>query len=739
MVFLLVRAIPLDAAPYTKMLDVGSSRFERYFIDGTRDSLSPQYMEALNHTIDFSAIVSRGATAGTDPSIYRSVDVRNKFPSSMAEATGLDRSQMNALRHVLTSELAIVQGPPGTGKTFTSISALNVLLSNIDTRKHPIIIAAQTNHALDQILLRLSKATSAKVVRLGRRSQDEFIASCSIFNLRKKSRKGGGAELGRIESRKKAHFEAMKDLIGDCFPEDLIKPSEFLTHELISQAQYDSLGDEEDENPFLFWLENVVEPCQPHRFTQTAANWEEAQDPDANEDRFVTIDDDERDRLSGHYIPILERQQGRINSHVLRPALWTRVQAYLRKYQDLYDVPREYRGAVYRYLRNRYVEVKSSCLRSLLEENMQFTKDGRDCRSRVDAKVIQEFNIPVVGCTTTGLTKYRKVIEILEPRVMLIEEAAETREANITSALFPSLEQLILVGDHMQLAPHTDLAELSCHPYNMCLSLFERMINLKMYHAVMSAQRRMVPDIRRILTPFYPDLRDHGSVVDKLARPPVPGMGDVSSYFFCHRWPETRTRQESKANVDEARMIVGFVRYLVQNGTPASKITILTFYRGQRRLIHKHLSRDVVLNNLNPIRRYSVCTVDGYQGEENDVVILSLVRSPANDTPYNVGFLDNGNRVVVALSRARRGLYIFGNYRNLVGAGDKARKVWKPSLDVLAKKDSCHSRLPLVCKRHGSTLEVKSPQDWDSLHGGCRRKCAAELDCGHQCQLMCHP
>ena len=86
--------------------------------------------------------------------------------SAVTNSTGLDFSQLDALRHVLTSELAVIQGPPETSKTFTSISALQVLLSNIDCSKHPIIIAAQTNHALDQILVLLAQATRMDFVHL---------------------------------------------------------------------------------------------------------------------------------------------------------------------------------------------------------------------------------------------------------------------------------------------------------------------------------------------------------------------------------------------------------------------------------------------------------------------------------------------------------------------------------------------------------------------------------------------
>lgn len=53
-------------------------------------------------------------------------------------------------------------------------------------------------------------------------------------------------------------------------------------------------------------------------------------------------------------------------------------------------------------------------------------------------------------------------------------------------------------------------------------------------------------------------------------------------------------------------------------------------------------------------------TVDNYQGEENDVIILSLVRS---NQEGSVGFLGTDNRVCVALSRARNGLYAIGNFK----------------------------------------------------------------------------
>jgi helicase required for RNAi-mediated heterochromatin assembly 1 len=70
----------------------------------------------------------------------------------------------------------------------------------------------------------------------------------------------------------------------------------------------------------------------------------------------------------------------------------------------------------------------------------------------VDAIILQ--SAKVIGMTTTGLSKYRGLVASLKPRVVLIEEAAETLEGLVMAACVESLEHLILVGDHKQLRGH---------------------------------------------------------------------------------------------------------------------------------------------------------------------------------------------------------------------------------------------------------------------------------------------
>ena len=88
-----------------------------------------------------------------------------------------------------------------------------------------------------------------------------------------------------------------------------------------------------------------------------------------------------------------------------------------------------------------------------------------------------------------------------------------------------------------------------------------------------------------------------------------------------------------------------------------------------------------------------VNTVDNFQGEENCIILLSLVRS--NDEG-NVGFLREENRVCVALSRAREGLYVMGNMNDLTSKSG----IWSKVKEELERQSSIGNQLELHCQIH---------------------------------------
>ena len=257
--------------------------------------------------------------------------------------------------------------------------------------------------------------------------------------------------------------------------------------------------------------------------------------------------------------------------------------------------------------------------------------------------------------------------------------------------------------------------------------MFERLVRNNVEFSQLKCQRRMSTEIRQALIPIYPDLEDHTSVDD---RPLISGMGEIRTWFFTHKGREANDSQMSKINHEEADMVVGLFNYLRQNGNKPSSITVLTFYNGQRKLLLRKLREHLKMNSLH----FKVVTVDSYQGEENDIVILSLVRS---NVARNIGFLAVENRVCVALSRARLGFYIFGDGMNLC----KSSMLWWEIIKIMANEPRrvgfC---LPLTCQKHGNMTFVNDGESFKSLSGGCSLPCKERLSCGHPCTVgTCHP
>jgi helicase required for RNAi-mediated heterochromatin assembly 1 len=192
----------------------------------------------------------------------------------------------------------------------------------------------------------------------------------------------------------------------------------------------------------------------------------------------------------------------------------------------------------------------------------------------------------------------------------------------------------------------------------------------------------------------------------------------------------------SKFNEQEAQMITNFFAYLVANGTPSVKITVLTFYKGQRKVLLRKLKRHPSLMG----QMFNVCTVDSYQGEENDIVLLSLVRSPQLNRDYAVGFLEDERRAVVAISRARRGFYVFGNVNNVLKAHQTSFDLWYKICSGFSEQGSFKPEqgLPLVCQVHHKKTWMKEVEDWGDNAGGCDLPCEKTRPCGHPCTIKCH-
>ena len=683
-----------------------------------------------------------------EKNVLGNVNILGQWP--IISSTILDESQMTAVRRVMTKKLAVVQGPPGTGKTFVSISALSVMLDNLHPGDPPIIVAAQTNHALDQ-LLKLIAPVEPNFLRLGGRTSEDnvVIKERTLYEVRSKTPIRGETFRSNYKNAKCALEGSSQEIqmdIHNALRQGDGEAQVLLEWSIITQDQFDSLQDEDwinAQDPELppgviaLWL-GREQLATPPRCPSINLGFGDEEDPEfeALEEAEVETgkkDDDDIDMLSGKWYPFGELYTGVASLGYSD----SKLKKLLDSKNNLWDISPMLRGEVYRYLKR---QLKAKLLERFQGHLLDYQRNARSvkiARWEADVSLIERSRIKLIGCTTTGLSKYRGLLASLQPRTMLIEEAAETLEGTVLAAMFNSLQQLILVGDHQQLQAHCNVTALDEAPYNLAMSMFERLVNNGIEYIMLNKQRRMISEIRELLDPFYPNLQDHSSVLDRMInRKPIPGMGGRDTYFFHHQWPESCDDFLSRFNVHEADMVAPFFTYLVLNGIEPSKITVLTFYNGQRKLVLQKLRRQPELAPYGP--KFNVFTVDSYQGEENDVILLSLVRS---NLQHNIGFLENKNRAVVSLSRARRGLYIFGNSVNLLAANTQSFKLWSTITDCLRlqKRLDIDSGLPIICQNHQTETIIHEPVDWEQLAGGCRLKCDGQLPCGHSCVYKCHP
>ncbi|XP_038070359.1 NFX1-type zinc finger-containing protein 1-like [Patiria miniata] len=379
------------------------------------------------------------------------------------------------------------------------------------------------------------------------------------------------------------------------------------------------------------------------------------------------------------------------------------------------------RWRLYRFWVKRYLRDHEAKLQEQRQVHDNLLKTLQSMNGEEDLEILQKAK--VIGMTTTGAAKCRAVLQRLCPSIVVVEEAAEVLEAHIITSLTEKCQHLILIGDHQQLKPNPTVYRLA-KQFNLDTSLFERMINNGMPCRSLTHQHRMRPEISKLMKKyFYKNLYDDQSV---LKMDNVKGVAH-NMFFIDHQHLESQSGDsKTKSNQYEAEVLVGLCKYLLQQGYDNSQITILTAYTGQmfcfRRLMDKATFEGV-----------RVCVVDNFQGEENDIILLSLVRSNEEES---IGFLRTKNRVCVALSRARMGFYCMGN-----GSILKKAHIWQDIFTTLEADNRIGASLPLVCRNHPNKItQVTSKEDFMEKVplGGCDVPCDVRLPCGHVCALLCH-
>jgi len=688
--------------------------------------------------------------------------------------TSMDDSQLDALKQALTKEIAVIQGPPGTGKTFVGLKLMRALLDNRDARglggTGPILIVCYTNHALDQFLEGIMQFES-NVVRIGSRSKSELLKDRNMKSLLMETNTAT-AEHIRARRQLLTTMKEVQEMIELKFL-DLCKTT------LSSQDLCQVCGDEEqimslfgqsyglegEEMALHNWLgispselikQSRAAPAFSQRYQtalfdaefpvlQRSASSSTTGSGSSNPSRLTPLSPSssafsqdwfEEDEIEDEFLEQAEEIDRMVGDSVLLKMTTLKSEGLLSSENfdpiedalllspNVWKLSKQERQRLYlhwlRVFRNRIVnpELVELCDRY---EHLCSQKNVLD----QDAQVQLLMSSAVIGLTTTGVAKFQKLIRAVGPPIVVVEEAAEVLEAHIVTAITPSTKHLILIGDHEQLRPTTAVYRLALK-YKLDVSLFERLIANGVPIKTLSRQRRMRPAIAELVAPIYPMLSNHPFVE---TYPSVLGVAK-NLYFIDHQVPESSDAESqglSKTNPHEALFFARLAAHFILQGYSDKQVTILTAYSGQVKLIRQEL------RSLNLSGIY-VTSVDNYQGQECDIICLSLVRNNAKGV---IGFLNTSNRICVALSRARLGLYIMGNSELLCASN----QLWRTVVGIMRQSEAIGPTLTLQCQNHphkstsvANHLDFRMAED-----GGCDLMCTEILPCQHPCALHCHP
>ncbi|CAH8503055.1 unnamed protein product [Schistosoma margrebowiei] len=595
-------------------------------------------------------------------------------------------AQVEAIRSGMQCGLTLVVGPPGTGKTDVAVQIIHNLYHNYPNQR--ILIVTHSNQALNQLFEKIIAldVDERHLLRLGhgeegldtdkdfsRYGRVDYILAKRIHLLQ---------EVTRL-AKTLNPSSAIPQLSTDHLPDSNLSDSTNSFHlQTCETAQYFYI--QEVLSRWEDFISKIAASDTSHHLMSNTNQRNQSMTEEKTE-KDVVIYDPNLIRNSFPFTEFFTGQKTPSNE----------VMSQLFPGQNLLeDVALAH--AYFRYLHSIFTQLDEFRAFELMRTGTE----------RANYLLIQEAKIIAMTCTHAALRR-RDLVQLgFTYDTILMEEAAQILEIETFIPLLLQnpdisgrnrLKRWIMIGDHHQLPPVVKNQAFNNYS-NMGQSLFARLVKLGVPTVQLDAQGRARPSLSRLYSWRYDRLTDLPHTLNEvqyiLANPgfrydvqlinveDYKGIGESEPSPFFYQ------------NLAEAEYVVAVYMYMRILGYPAEKITILTTYNGQ-----KHLIRDVIAARCaqNPLlgNPSKVTTVDRFQGQQNDYVLVSLVRT------RTVGHLRDVRRLIVALSRARLGLYIFARIEQFANCPEL-----KPAFDLLLNRTSDESKQMKPTELHLTPWEV---------------------------------
>ncbi|KAH9289075.1 hypothetical protein KI387_033192 [Taxus chinensis] len=601
----------------------------------------------------------------------------DKFRSQHFVGNILNDSQASAVNHAVNAvesnsftDIMLIQGPPGTGKTSMLVSLLSILVH----KGFRVLVCAPTNAAISEVAMRF-----IKIVRSPSgccTNTDNFPC---IINL---------SDLVLVGNEEKFDREG---IFGHIFLEYRV--------DRLFRCFLPMTGWRQRVTSFLDFLESAVSLYEVFQETpQETALIDFSQFirkrlkilGQALCEGATTLLNDLPGTLSGKqeleclitviesFINLIEKSQ--VNENDLRECFCSNNEG-LEEAEKLtgvfnVDMLNNKKG-----LKEVLYLKRNECIQFLKKHLCSETEVARIAQKFISPDKLEKLCLSCAKLVFSTVSSSAKRCMNMAGSFdcLIIDEAVQLTEAESTIALQTrGLRNVFLIGDPKQL-PATIISKASENA-GYSRSLFERLVHLQHPFHLLNIQYRMHPLISQ-----FPNMEFYGNCIMNGPNVKMEGYGNAhiesemyGTYAFINiadGREEEDDFSRSKRNIVEAAIVLYMLSklYKVCARKEGLKISVgvISPYNAQVMYLEgKLMNKDEWRNSMD----IEVKSVDGFQGGEKDIIIISTVRT--ND----IGFLCNWRRANVSLTRARFCLWIVGNGPMLVNSNSIWAKITKDAI-----------------------------------------------------------
>ena len=326
-------------------------------------------------------------------------------------------------------------------------------------------------------------------------------------------------------------------------------------------------------------------------------------------------------------------------------------------------------------------------LESFLKAIKEYRQE-RSFASEIAWRLSREFELRTFSDSNKAKNKnqsYTKTIDELLPKSHKDRNLIRKKISSIANIALPSILESLIKGVSDRRSEREDSAIRSGFTKD----------ELEKRHSILSTQGRMHTDISRFpREQFY---KEANALQDL---PELEREWSYTRYKKRSVWinvdgKNVDGKKDKGKNEKEAEILIkelqAFIDFASKNPHPLNEtwsIAVLSFYKGQTKILEsklqdytglKHKSTDFTKEWNGTKIQMKLCTVDKFQGQEADIVFLSMVNTD------KIGFLDNPNRLNVGITRAKFQLVILGKYKYFSQCRDDMLKQF-----ALHHKDTLH-------------------------------------------------